>query len=382
MHISMWSDSYYPYISGVTRSIATAKETLQKLGHEVSVFCPSYPGTPPEENIYRFPSIRALTNPGYYVGLPVYPNLSLKLKKLSPNVIHIHSPFNLGKLGLKMGRKMDLPVVFTYHTMYNMYSHYVPLFGTKAARVVENSAFRTARKVDAVIAPSSVIRDYLRRHGIKSKIFVIPSGVDVHQFRTGNPNYIRRRYKLPKEVPILVTCGRLGREKNLEVLLQAFSIITKKVDSFLLLVGDGPLRKSLQQLCESLGISEKTIFTGKLPPDVMPHVYAVGDIFLFTSLTDTQGLVIAEAKAAGLPAVAVGALGVKDMVQDEIDGYLCDNHPGEIAEKAIYLLKNPSRLATMKKNAWMNAMNFSKERSAEKLLQCYQFLVTAGENNF
>ena len=337
----MWTDSYYPYVSGVTRSVATTRDTLKRMGHDVSVFCPAYPGAVKEEGVYRFQSIKAPTKPDFYVAIPVNPKHLMVLNDISPQVIHIHSPFNLGKMGLRMGALFGIPVVFTYHTMYNMYSHYIPMIGQMASELVESGAFRTAKEADAVIAPTAAIRDYLLEHNVNNKIFVIPTGIDTNKFREGDAGYIRKAFDIPPEIPILLTCGRLGKEKNPETLIRAFSLIQKQIDCFLVLVGDGPLKQSLSELADELKVGHRTIFTGRLDPEVMPYMYAGSDIFVFSSLTDTQGLVIAEAKSAGVPCVAVGALGVKDMVEHNIDGFLCENDPKEIAFRTLSLLENP-----------------------------------------
>lgn len=372
MHISMWTDSYYPYISGVTRSIKLTKDTLTRMGHSVSVFCPSYPEADQEPNVYRFPSIKSPTKPDYYIAVPVNPKHLMAIKELAPDVIHAHSPFNLGKMGITVGTILDIPTVFTFHTMYNMYSHYVPLIGNSIAELIEFGAIGTAKSVDAVIAPSSAIRDYLRDHGVTTDIFVIPTGIEIDQFLNGDASYIRETYGVPDDLPILLTCGRLGREKNPECLLRAFSIIRKSLDSVLVMVGDGPLREELEQLAEELNVADRVIFSGKVNPDLMPHFYASADLFMFSSLTDTQGLVIAEAKAAGLPCVAVGALGVKDMVAHNVDGFLCDNDPSCLAQKALLLLENPSLMDTMRTNALCNAHNFSIEKTCARLVECYE----------
>ncbi|HHY17415.1 MAG TPA: glycosyltransferase family 4 protein, partial [Firmicutes bacterium] len=371
MRISMWTDSYYPYVSGVTRSVATSRDRLNLIGHSVSVFCPSYPGATVEPGVYRFPSVKAPTKPDYYVAIPVNPKNLIALWELSPQVIHIHSPFNLGKMGLRLGSLLGIPVVFTFHTMYGKYSHYIPMIGEKASDLVESGALRTARTADAVIAPSSAIKAYLQEHNVETRTFVIPTGVDVEQFRGGNQTYIRSTFNIPTQLPVLLTCGRLGQEKNPHTLLQAFSIIQNTVDSVLVFVGDGPLKADLLNLARELGVAHRTIFAGKVPPAVMPHLYAGSDLFMFTSLTDTQGLVIAEAKSAGVPCVAVGALGVTDMVENGVDGFLCNNNPHDIAHKALLLLQNTDLLGKMKRNAMSNARKVSIEHSCEKLLDCY-----------
>lgn len=372
MQISMWTDSYYPYVSGVTRSIKLTKETLTKMGHSVSVFCPWYPETDPEPDVYRFPSIKSPTKSDYYIAVPVNPKHLMAIKEICPDVIHTHSPFNLGKMGVTVGNILDIPTVFTFHTMYNMYSHYVPLIGDNISELIEFGAIGTAKSVDAVIAPSSAIRDYLRERGVTTDIFVIPTGIEIDEFRNGDASYIGRTYNIPSDLPILLTCGRLGKEKNPECLLHAFSIVHESVDSVLVFVGDGPLIEELKELAEELNVSSRVVFAGKVSPEVMPHFYASADLFMFASLTDTQGLVIAEAKAAGLPCIAVGALGVNDMVEDGVDGFLCENDPNCLAQKALLLLQNPSVMESMRTNALSNAYAFSIEKTCARLIECYQ----------
>jgi 1,2-diacylglycerol 3-alpha-glucosyltransferase len=371
LRIAMWTDSYYPYISGVTRAVSTSKATLSSMGHQVRVFCPGYPGQEQEDDVFRFKSFRAPTNSTYYIGIPMSIRIRSELERFSPDVMHIHSPFNVGRLGLTVGRRMKVPVVFTYHTMYNMYAHYVPLIGKAASEIVEKMAFRVADSVDVVITPSSALADYLRSNGVKTPILPIPNGVPIEEFQNGDPTFLQRVYKVPSDVKVVLTSGRLGLEKNLSTLLNAFSLIARSSDSVLVMVGDGPERHNLQRLADSLEISERVFMVGTVEPERMADVYAGADIFMFTSLTDTQGLVLVEAKAAGVPAVAVGALGVKDMVIDGEDGYLCNNRPEELAEKVLYLLNNPDKLSSISQNAKHNAREFSREVYAKRLLECY-----------
>lgn len=375
MRIAMLSDSYYPYISGVTRAVAVAKDTLVSLGNEVTVYCPAYPGVTREDGVRRFASFRAPTNASYYVAYPAFPRLSAYLRADKPDVVHIHSPFNLGRAGWRAARRFGIPVVFTYHTMYNMYSHYVPLFGSSVSSIVEEAALRVARSVDAVITPSTALADYLRSRRVSTPIHPIPNGINVEEFRTGDPAYLRRAIDIPPKSKVVLTCSRLGAEKNVETLLRAFAEARKTVDAFLVVVGDGPLRGHLEDLAKALGVESSVHFTGSVPPDKMPHLYAGADMFLFASLTDTQGLVVVEAKAAGLPAVAVGALGVKDMVSHCEDGFLCNNDVGELAARVVELLNDPDRLAAMKAAAMGNASRFSKEASAMRLLDCYRSVI-------
>ncbi len=376
LHVSMWTDSYYPYISGVTRAVATMRDTLFSMGHQVSVFCPDYPDVEEEDQVFRFPSIQSPTNRDFYVALPLSLKAYVHFASPLPDVVHIHSPFNLGKHGMNLARWKSIPVVFTYHTMYGMYSHYIPVLGGKVSKVIEDAAFRVARTADVVITPSMSMASYLKEHNAGVKVCAIPNGIALEQFRSGDPHFLERRCDLPRHVPVVLTCGRLGAEKNLNVLLDAFFRVQKKVpDACLVFVGDGPLKPALMDHAKALGIENHVYFAGSVHPSQMAHVYAGAHVFLFTSLTDTQGLVLVEAKAAGVPAVAVAALGPKDMIKDGIDGYLGPNDPDKIAELTVYLLKHPSVLERMSQAARENSEYFSKEACAERLLQCYYSLL-------
>ena len=258
MKIVMISDSYYPYISGVTRAVSTLKDTLLRMGHSVSLYCPAYPQAEQEEGVTRLPSLRSPTNATYYVALPPFFGLRRAIAGTRPDVIHIHSPFNLSKAGYSIGRRLGIPVVMTYHTMYNLYSHYVPVAGKRFSQTVERMAFRVAKAVDAVVTPSSVLADYLRSQGMVTPLFPLPNGIPVESFQGGDRNYARERYGIPKDLPVIVSCGRLGIEKNIEVLLRAFAAVRAKRDAAILLVGDGPLREHLRNLSVSLGVGDRT----------------------------------------------------------------------------------------------------------------------------
>ncbi len=381
MRIVMVSDSYYPYVSGVTRAVATLRNTLAGMGHEALVFCPAYPGAEPEEGVVRFPSILAPTNSTFYVALPSPLRFLREILRADPDAIHVHSPFNLSLTGLRTGRRLGIPVVMTYHTMYNMYAHYVPIFGRGVSEYVETIAFATARKADALVTPSPTMARYLREGGASHSPIPIPNGIPVSEFQGGDTCFLRDHYGVP-EGPVVLTSGRLVLEKNLSTLLRAFAKVSAATSASLVLVGDGPRRKALEEEARSLGIADRTFFLGTVAPDKMPSVYAGGSIFMFTSLTDTQGLVLVEAKAAGLPSVAVGALGVKDMVEDGEDGYLCENNPDQVAERAIDLLSDPAKLAAMSCNARRNAQAFSREASAARLVAIYESLISRGKPRY
>ncbi len=371
----MWSDSFYPYVSGVTRSLATTRESLKGLGHEVLIFAPNYPGAPPEEDVFRFPSAPAPTNPGFYLALPFTPRLGQFLNRRRPDIVHIHSPFTTGKLGIRVARKLDLPVVFTYHTMYALYTHYSPVAGNLLKNAVASYTTAVANQADLVIAPSTAVRKYLLDWGVRKPIEVLPSGIRLQDFTVGDSGYLRRNGFVPPGHPVVLTAGRLAKEKNLGVLLQAFAAMKVK-DTVLVMAGDGPMRPELEAKAGALGIQDRVFFLGKVPPSTMPHVYASGDVFVFTSMTETQGLVVAEAKASGLPVVAVDALGVTDAVKNEDDGFLLPNDAHAIASALDLLLSDDELRRRMSDRARENAKDFAMDRIARKLVSIYESLLT------
>lgn len=374
MRISMWSDSFYPYVSGVTRSLADTRESLKALGHDVLIFAPDYPGAPAEEDVFRFPSVPAPTNPGFYLTLPFAPGLGQYLDRRRPDVVHIHSPFTTGRLGIRVAKKLDLPVIFTYHTMYALYTHYSPVAGNFLKNIVASYTVAVANRADLVIAPSTAVREYLIDRGVRKPVEVLPSGIKFQDFAGRDREYLRRNGLVPPERPLVLTAGRLAKEKNLEVLLEAFAAMKVK-DAVLVLAGDGPMRRDLESKAEALGVQDRVFFLGKVPPSVMPDVYASGDVFVFTSTTETQGLVIAEAKAAGLPIVAVDALGVTDAVKHEEDGFLLPNNAFAIASALDLLLSDHERRRRMSSRARENAKAFSMDRIVRELLRIYGKLV-------
>jgi len=371
----MWSDSFYPYVSGVTRSLADTREHLKALGHEVLVFAPGYPGAPQEEDVFRFPSVPAPTNPEFYITLPFSPGLGRFLLNHQPDLVHIHSPFTTGRLGMRAARKLDLPVVFTYHTMYALYTHYSPVGGKFIKGIVASYSIAVANRADLVIAPSTAVRKYLLASGLRKPVEVLPTGIRLRDFAGNEGRYLANSGLIPPGRPVVLTAGRLAREKNLDVLMEAFAVM-KDREAILVLAGDGPARSHLQAKAQALGVSNRVFFLGKVPPAVMPRVYASADVFVFTSMTETQGLVIAEAKAAGLPVVAVGALGVTDAVKDEEDGFLLPNDPLAIARTVDLLLSDSGLRRRMSSRARQNAESFSLERVTAELLKCYEKLVT------
>ncbi len=378
MKIGIFTDSYKPYTSGVVTSISNFKEELTRLGHEIHIFAPSYPNTEEEENVYRYHSIPSPTNHDYTLAIPFYPGISLLLKKLRLDIIHVHSPFTMGRVGLRYARKYDLPLLFTYHTRYDQYVHYFPVAHDLAKEVTIKYSRNFCNNCSHIIAPSAEIEGMLRSSDVKTPISVIPSGVPIDQFNGGQDTWLREQFAIPEGNRILLFVGRLTQEKNLPFLIESFrEVKLKSLKTTLVIVAQGPMEEELKQLVVDLGLSpvNDVVFTGGLPFESLINAYYSADLFVFSSLTETQGLVLIEAMAAGLPVVAVRASGVQEMVDHGINGLLtnCDIH--ELAAAICQVLNDDQLYNKFKFNARKKAESLSSYNMALKLEKLYKDLV-------
>lgn len=373
MKIAVFSDSYKPYVSGVVNSLDTFGRELRKMGHMLYVFAPAYPGYADDEpGIFRFLSVAAPTNPDYRLTIPLSPAVGRRLRELQVDVVHTHSPFLMGGLGARAARRLKLPLVFTYHTVYEEYVHYSPVARDLARRLMRRISKRYCDKCDTVIVPTQAIRDLLRRYGVQTEVVVNPTGIDLSRYENLDRSFLRVKHGIPADNRILLFVGRLGKEKNVHFMIRAFARIADEDDRVtLVMVGGGPEQADLEQLTRDLGLEQRVIFAGPMPPAALPTVYAGADIFVFTSTTDTQGMVITEAMAAGLPVVAVKAYGSGNVVDDGVDGLLTSVDEAEFASAVVTLLRDTSLFSRLASGTRRKAEELSSTRCAQRLEQVY-----------
>lgn len=349
MRVALFTNNYLPFCGGVTISVETLRRGLEARGHEPWVFAPRFPGVPVQApRVVRYPSIPATTYPEFALAIPCSARVARLVGRLDFDVFHAHHPFLLGQVGRRLARRHRRPLVFTYHTRYEKYAHYVPLRQSLVERLAVRLSTRFAAAADAVIAPSAVIRDELCRRGVRARIAVVPTGVDVGQFHPAPPAAARQALGLPERGPLLLYVGRLDREKSVDRLLHAFDRIACTLpESRFVLVGQGMEADRLRRLAAATPAGDRVHFAGVRPHEALAGYYQAADLFLFASQTETQGLVLAEAAACGLPAVAVAAPGVDEVIRDGETGLLTKDAPPAIAEAAIGLLLDPERRARM-----------------------------------
>jgi glycosyltransferase involved in cell wall biosynthesis len=370
MKIGMFTDSYRPYTSGVVRSIETTAGKLTDLGHEVYIFAPSYPNYEKEAGVFRFASVPTPTYPDFAIALPFSLYLNSTIKRLGLDVIHVHSPFTMGLLGARCAKRYGIPLLFTYHTMYDQYVHYLPFGHDISRKVVLRLSQKFCNRCDLVITPTEVIRGIVAKN-VESPVEAIPTGIEIHEFDGANRSWLRQKYEINSDEKILLHLGRLGKEKNVGFLLQTYQEILKTNPSTkFVIVGDGPQRPALEEQAKSMGLD--VIFTGPLTREDVVNSYASADLFIFASTTETQGLVLGEAKAAGLPAVAVKALGAAEMVHDGVDGFLTSLNQEQFTARVRQLLENDSLRLVMAERALQESEKISSTNMAKKLLLAYE----------
>ena len=367
----MFTNSYKPYTSGVVRSLETFKYHLEERGHTVYIFAPGYGTKDQDDRVFRYHALPAPTARGYYLPIPFSWHTKRRVRSLGLDVIHVHAPFLLGRLGLITGRRLGIPVVFTYHTRYDLYTHYAPVLGPSLKALVGGMTTRFSNRCQGVIAPTPSIRDILLKNGVTTPISVVPTGVDTEEFLTFDATWAKKAFALEDDDAVLVTVGRLGQEKNLGFLLEVMTRLPQHVR--LMIVGDGPLRSSLKADAERLGLKERVIFTGQLGRDKLASALWASDLFVFSSTTDTQGVVLLEARLANLPIIALDAPGARDLITHGEDGFLIEDvSPDTFAQHIKAILTDPVLKEKLVTRARQEIQKYSAQACAERLLRVYQ----------
>jgi len=378
MQVAMFTDCYRPIINGVTTAVANLKQGLELQGVGVAILAPDNPGfQETEAGVYRFLSATFPLQPEERVSFP-WPLAHFRtLSRFHPRLIHLHTPFNMGWMGIAAARRLKVPMVFTHHTLWEEYVHYIPFINRKLLR-------RTAIGLDryfchqsrAVIAPSSRVAELLREQGVRTPITILPSGVWVEGFKGGDPTWLNTRLNLPPEKRILLFVGRIGKEKGLDLLLKSLPIIRAgHPQAHLVLVGGGPDRERLEETAAQLGVMDQVTFAGYLSGRELINAYASARCFVFSSQTDTQGLVLVEAMSAGTPVVAVRASGTQDTVTHDRDGFLTEADPADLARYVCMILENEALRARLSAGAMEKADSFSVQAQAAKVLEVYNWIL-------
>ncbi len=379
MRVGFFTDTYTPQINGVVTSIRLFKEHLERLGHEVYVFAPGPDHEVDTAEIVRFRSVPFKFQPEMRFAAPYSVEAARVVDSVGLDIVHSHDPFSIGLFGIRVARKLGIPYVHTYHTLFPEYVHYI--WETRLTkRLAERLSRDFCSRCDHVIAPSAKIERYLACLRLDVPVTVLPTGVETGKFQDPSGERrkeFRRRFGIQTDERLLVYVGRLGREKSVDVLVDMMARV-RTPGVRLLIVGDGPERPSLEDRARAARVAERVLFTGYLAHEDVCAAYAAADLFVFASLTETQGLVIGEAMAAGLPVVASEDLAIADAVAPGINGLLV--RPGEIpafSAAVDRIFGEPGLLETMSVMSSLRAEDMSMPKRARELEEVYAGCVDA-----
>lgn len=391
LNVAMFTNNYFPFIGGVPVAIYRLAKGLKKLGVNPVIFAPSFNekySDDKEVEVIRFKNI------GHYKrfhNIPIVniftPLIRKIFEKKNIQVVHVHHPFWMGKKGLSLAKIYNCPLVLTYHTRLEKYAHYVPINSRIFKNILSHLIIKNfSKKCDLIIAPTLDAKDYLRNIGVRTQIEVVPTGVDFELYKNIDKEKIIslvNTYRTRKGEFILISVSRLSKEKNLYFLVDGINHLKNitKVPFKVLIIGDGEERATLENYVQSKGLKEDIIFLGIVDPSAISKYYIFSDIFVFTSTTETQGLVLLEAMAGGNPVVAVRSSGIDDIIINEYNGYKTTENINDWAVKIKFIIENNTIYERLSKNASEYSKKYSIENIAEKVAKLYTKLIYDKEKN-
>jgi glycosyltransferase involved in cell wall biosynthesis len=385
MKILFVSDVYFPRVNGVSTSIETFRRNLQALGHTVHLIAPDY-DTPcaDETNILRVPARTLPFDPED--RLMKYGWVMKRIEQLRAeqyDIIHIQTPFVAHYLGTKLSRLLEIPCVETYHTFFEEYlHHYIPLAPKKLTSFIAKRFSRhQGNSLHGMVVPSHPMLKILKDYGITTHTDVIPTGIEPQSFEPGDRAAFRDKYGIPQDRPVLLFLGRVAHEKNIGFLLKMLVQVKKEIaDVLLVIAGEGPARESLQQEVRELGLGDNVSFLGYLDRHTeLNSCYRAADIFVFSSRTETQGLVLLEAMAQGTPVVSTAELGTRDVLRDGLGVWIAKEEEHDFSGKVIKMLGDAEALKDLSASGREYAHTWSASRQAERMLGFYHSVLMPAE---
>ena len=375
MNILILTNTFTPHVGGVARSVEAFTAEYRARGHRVLVVAPEFPDMPQDEvDVVRIPAIQNFNASDFSVALPIHADLGATLDAFQPDIVHSQHPFLLGMTALRIARYRELPLVFTHHTLYEQYTHYVPGDSPALKRFAIGLATRYANLCDLVFAPSESIQALLQGRGVVTPIKVVPTGVRLENFAQGDGRVVREQMGIPEDAFVVGHLGRLAPEKNLEFLAQAVAdFVGSHPQAHFLVIGTGPSEVAMRAIFARAGIAARLHIAGILQQQPLADALHAMDVFAFASQSETQGMVLIEAMAAGLPVVALDAPGAREVVKDQHNGRLLQEATQATFSAALHWVAalSADQLRNVKQSVLDTAAMFSMPRSADKALECY-----------
>jgi glycosyltransferase involved in cell wall biosynthesis len=374
----MFTNTYLPHVGGVARSVSTYEEELRRRGHEVRVVAPAFEGAEDStDDVLRVPAIQRFNGSDFSVRLPQPGMIAEFLDDFHPQAIHSHHPFLLGDAALRYAWARRLPLVFTHHTLYEQYTRYVPLDSDALKRVAVQMAVEYCNLCTRVIAPSASLAALLEQRGVTTPTSVIPTGIDLDFYSSGDRPRFLRALEVDDNTLIVGHVGRLAGEKNLGFLAHAVGLfLARRRDAAFLLVGSGDQQGALHAALAARAEPRQILLVGTKTGRELADAYAAMDVFVFSSQSETQGMVLAEAMAAGAPVVALDGPGVRDVVAGD-NGVLlpADATPEDFAQALENVTADPQRLRRLCRQARASVEEFRLEHCADRLAALYEEVI-------
>lgn len=379
LRVLMVSDVYFPRINGVSTSMQTFREGLAANGVDVHIIAPRYKDEADESYITRVPSKPIPRDPEDRLLPWKLTHKMVAEAAQDCDLIHIQTPFVAHYAGLHAARVCNKPVMATYHTLFEEYlHHYIPFLPSALLRGVTRRFSRSqCNALDAMVVPSSAMKQRLTEYGVTTPMQVLPTGIPMKRFVSGDAAGFRRCLDLASDRPVALFVGRLGHEKNVGFLLQMLQIAVRtKPDLLLLITGEGPARAALQKQAQQLGLDNNVRFIGYLDrSSSLLDAYSAADVFVFASRTETQGLVLLEAMAMGCPVLSLAEMGTVDILRPHRGCLISRNDPVEFAKLLNELMNDAPLRQRLSDEAIVHAAEWSDQAMAARLAHFYQQLV-------
>jgi 1,2-diacylglycerol 3-alpha-glucosyltransferase len=385
MNILMATNTYKPIVGGLERSVELFSEEYRKRGHRVKIIAPTFSDMPNNESdVARVPAIHNFRNTGFSIELPI-PGIAKKsLKGFLPDLVHSHHPFFIGDTALRLAAEFKCPLIFTHHIMFEKNTHYAPGGESPALKkLVTSLVTGYANLCDYVFAPSRSLAELLKERGVTAPLEVVPTGLRPGELAGGDAEAMRLKYGISPAAFVVGFVSRLAPEKNVFFLARACSSFLKKdKGAHLMIAGKGQSERELRDYFEKEGLAGRTHFTGLLSRRELADAYAAMDVFAFASVTETQGLVVEEAFSAGVPVIAIDSCGVRDVVEDNVNGRLLPHEDVREFADAMYEFR---RLPLEEKQKMSSAARrtteeFDIDKCIDKALETYK--KTLGKKDF
>jgi glycosyltransferase involved in cell wall biosynthesis len=386
MRVLMISDVYFPRINGVSTSMQTFRAAIEQTCAQVTIVAPDYPGTDHAADagtdIVRLPSRAVPLDPeDRLMRWSSLADLDRRLASADFDVVHVQTPFAAHYAGLRLARARGIPCIATYHTHFEEYLfHYVRFLPRSALRLAARALARQqCNALDAVVVPSQPMADTLKDYGVSKPLHVIPTGLPESQFLRGDGQRFRQAWNIAPERKVALFVGRAAFEKNIGFLLEMAALACRQQPQLVLVIaGEGPALPSLRRQAAELGIEKLVRFVGYLPRDgALRDCYAAADVFTFASRTETQGLVLLEAMAIGLPVLAIPALGAAEIIKPGRGAIAAAETPEGFAGQLVGLLNRPTKLLIMADEAIDFAREWDAASQGTRLVALYRQLLRA-----